>query len=225
MPIPALAPYPMPTESTLPANQVEWRADPARAVLLLHDMQQYFLAPYERDASPCAELIRNTRRLRDRAADLGMPVVYSAQPGDMGHERRGLLQDFWGPGMSTKAEDVAIVDDLRPAEEDVVLTKWRYSAFARSKLREVMWQSGRDQLIVCGVYAHVGCLMTAVDAFTMDIQPFFVADAVADFTADHHRLALEYAATRCAAVVSTDQVLTTLTFSETQRVSGRGHVH
>jgi isochorismate hydrolase len=203
MPIPALAPYPMPTEQNLPANQVEWRADPARAVLLLHDMQRYFLAPFVRDDSPCTELLRNTRRLRCHAVALGVPVVYSAQPGDMDREQRGLLRDFWGPGMSTEDREVGIVDELRPREGDIVLTKWRYSAFARSELRSVILGSGRDQLIVCGVYAHVGCLMTAVDAFSMDIQPFLVADAVADFSADYHRLALEYAASRCAAVVST----------------------
>lgn len=211
MPIPALAPYPMPTE--LPANQVPWRADPARAVLLLHDMQRYFLAPFAPGDSPATELMRNTRRLRDTAAALSMPVVYSAQPGAMDRRERGLLYDFWGDGMSKADDDVAIVDDLRPADGDVVVTKWRYSAFARSPLAEVIRGSGRDQLIVCGVYAHVGCLMTAVDAFTMDIQPFLVADAVADFTADHHRLALEYAATRCAAVISTDQLLASLKIS------------
>lgn len=213
MPIPALDPYPMPTEPNLPANQVDWRADPARAVLLLHDMQRYFLAPFAQDESPFTELIKNARRIRDRAAELGVPVVYSAQPGGMDREQRGLLRDFWGPGMSKQEDEVAIVDDLRPAEGDLVLTKWRYSAFARSELAEVLRRSGRDQLIVCGVYAHVGCLMTAVDAFTMDIEPFLVADAVADFSADHHRLALEYAAGRCAAVVSSDQVLAALAFS------------
>ena len=69
-----------------------------------------------------------------------------------------------------------------------------------------MRRSGRDQLIVCGVYAHVGVLMTAVDAFTNDIQTFLVADAVADFSADYHRMALEYAAERCASVVTAGQV-------------------
>ena len=183
-------------------------------MLLLHDMQRYFLAPFARNDSPATELLANTARIRDRAAALGVPVVYSAQPGDMDRRQRGLLYDFWGDGMSTADEDVAIVDRLRPADGDVVLTKWRYSAFARSELAEVIRGSGRDQLIVCGVYAHVGCLMTAVDAFTMDIQPFLVADAVADFSADQHRLALEYAATRCAAVVSTDRLLTSLNFPQ-----------
>jgi len=35
-----------------------------------------------------------------------------------------------------------------------------------------------------------------------------VADAIADFSADYHRLAMDYAARRCAVVVTTKEVLT-----------------
>ncbi|MBQ0850999.1 isochorismatase family protein [Streptomyces sp. BH-SS-21] len=207
MSIPAIPPYPMPTAAELPPNQVDWRPDPDRAVLFLHDLQAYFLAPFDPDSSPYEELLAHIGALRERAVALGMPVVYSAQPGDMDREQRGLLHDFWGPGMSAREHDTAIVDALKPADGDLVLTKWRYSAFVRSELRDVMEKSGRDQLIVCGVYAHVGCLITAVDAFSSDIQPFLVADAVADFTAEHHRSALDYAVRCCAAVHTTAQLL------------------
>jgi isochorismate hydrolase/uncharacterized protein YndB with AHSA1/START domain len=202
--------YPMPAGDSLPRNTVSWRPDPARAVLLLHDMQAYFLNLYQAGGQPLTDLVAHTRQLRDLAVELGIPVVYTAQPGGMTREQRGLLQDFWGPGMSAGQEDTRIIDELRPATQDVVLTKWRYSAFARSPLHEIIRQAGRDQLLIAGVYAHVGCLITAADAYSLDIQPFLVADAVADFSAADHRLALDYAARCCAAVLSTRETLAML---------------
>lgn len=204
--IPSVEPYPLPLPGELPEAVVGWRPDPRRAVLLIHDMQRYFLAPLPQDAEPGHGLVRNAARLRRHCAELGVPVAYTAQPGGMTPEERGLLADFWGSGMRTSPEHRRIVEPLEPAPDDWEFTKWRYSAFVRSPLLERLREHGRDQLILCGVYAHVGVLMTAVDAFTHDIQPFLAADAVADFSAAYHRLALEYAAGRCAAVVTTESL-------------------
>ncbi|AQZ63400.1 2-amino-2-deoxy-isochorismate hydrolase PhzD [[Actinomadura] parvosata subsp. kistnae] len=204
--IPAIEPYPLPTAGDLPRGPVPWIPDPARAVLLVHDMQRYFVNPFP---SPTRdELVRGIALLRSRAAALGVPVGYTAQPGSMTEEERGLLKDFWGPGMRSTPADRLVVDELAPEPGDWMFTKWRYSAFFRSDLLERMRRLGRDQLIVCGVYAHVGVLMTAVDAFTNDLETFLVGDAVADFNADYHRMALEYAAERCAAVVTAKEVFT-----------------
>lgn len=49
-------------------------------------------------------------------------------------------------------------------------------------------------------------LLTAADAFMNDIQRFVVADAVADFSAEEHRLALRWAA-RSGAVSTTAGLL------------------
>ena len=57
------------------------------------------------------------------------------------------------------------------------------------------------------MYAHIDCLMTASDAFAHDVQAFMIADALADFSLDYHRLALEYTAARCGVAVSTAQSL------------------
>jgi isochorismate hydrolase len=198
----------MPTAGDLPANTARWTVDPDRAVLLMHDMQRYFLRPLP---APLRDrLVRNAALLRERGTALGVPVAYTAQPGGMTDEQRGLLKDFWGPGMRVDPEDRQVVEPLAPGVGDWTFTKWRYSAFFRSSLLERMRAAGRDQLVVCGVYAHVGVLMTAVEAFSHDIQPFLVADAVADFSAEYHRLAIEYAAQRCAAVTTADGVLADL---------------
>ncbi|MEU6525242.1 isochorismatase family protein [Streptomyces sp. NPDC046924] len=203
--IPPIEPYELPAPGELPPASVDWRPDPRRAVLLVHDMQEYFLKPFPSGVADA--LVRNATLLRERCARLGVPVAYTAQPGGMTPEQRGLLAAFWGPGMRTSPEHRRVVAPLEPADGDWVLTKWRYSAFARSDLLDRMRAHGRDQLVICGVYAHVGVLMTAVDAFSHDIQPFLVADAVADFSADYHRLALTYASERCARVAVTKSLL------------------
>lgn len=197
--IPAIEGYPLPGPGDLPANTARWTPDPRRAALLVHDMQRFFLRPFPESVR--TPLIANTALVRRAAADTGMPVAYTAQPGGMTPRQRGLLKDFWGPGMTPSAEDRAVVGDLAPSPADHTFTKWRYSAFVNTRLLDWMRGKRRDQLVICGVYAHVGVLMTACEAFSHDIQPFVVADAVADFGADEHRMALRYAARRCAVVI------------------------
>lgn len=205
MGIPPIAPYPLPGAGELPANVAGWTVAANRAVLLIHDMQRYFLRPFP-DAIR-TPLVSTIAGLLDRCRAQHVPVAYTAQPGGMTDEQRGLLKDFWGPGMRVDAADRAVVTPLAPRPADWVLTKWRYSAFFSSNLLERMRAAGRDQLIVCGVYAHVGVLMSAVDAFTRDVQAFLVADATADFSLEYHRLALDYAAARCAVVCTAKEVL------------------
>ena len=91
-----------------------------------------------------------------------------------------------------------------------MLVKWRYSAFQRSTFAEQLAAQGRDQLLISGVYAHIGCQATAVEAFMRDIRPFLVADAVADFSRDRHLQACEYVAQRCGAVTTTADALAAL---------------
>lgn len=207
MTIPTIAPYEMPTDADLPQNRVSWEPDPERSVLLVHDVQRYFLDVFASGQSPVAELLANIGALRERCSGLGVPVVYTGQPGGQTPAQRGLLQDFWGPGIGDDPREAQIVEELAPDGGDIVLTKWRYSAFRRTELSDLLRERSRDQIIVCGVYAHIGCLLTACDAFMQDLQPFFVADAVADFSPEHHRMALTYAAQHCALTISTRRLL------------------
>ncbi|MFF8833452.1 isochorismatase family protein [Streptomyces sp. NPDC015131] len=207
MALPKITPYPMPAPADLPANRVDWKADPDRAVLLVHDLQNYFLSAYDTQASPVPELLGNVAALRKRAAALGIPVLYTAQPGGQTPEERGLQQDFWGPGLPADPAAEAIADAVAPGPGDTVLTKWKYSGFVRTDLAERLAALGRDQLILTGVYAHIGVLMTACDAWMRDVRAFVVADAVADFSAEEHAMALRWAAGRCAVVTTTDTVL------------------
>ena len=206
MSIPRIADYTLPTVAELPTNKVDWTFDPARAALLIHDMQDYFLDFWAADSPLIQRVIDNISALREFCHRSGIPVFYTAQPTQQPHEDRQLLNDMWGPGLNQHPERAAITAALTPTEQDKVLTKWRYSAFQRSSLKEDLQALGRDQLVIAGVYAHIGCMMTACDAFMHDIQPFFVADAIADFSRDDHDMALRYVAGRCGSVITTQRI-------------------
>lgn len=169
-------------------------------------MQRHFLRPYDAATEPIKTVIANINKLRHRARELGIPVFYTAQPSHQDPKDRALLTDLWGQGIGTNTEGAQIIAELSPEDGDTVLTKWRYSAYHRSDFAERLASAERDQLVITGVYAHIGCQVTATDAFMQDVQPFFVADAVADFSQKHHEQALEWVAGRCGVVTTTGQL-------------------
>jgi bifunctional isochorismate lyase/aryl carrier protein len=211
MTIPQIRPYPMPSAEDLPSNVARWRIQPGRAALLVHDLQNFFVDRFPAGQEPVTTLLAHVRALCSAARTAGVPVFYSAQPGAMSQHQRGRLVDFWGAGMDGDPRSRRIVAAVAPLPGDEVVTKWRYSAFHGTDLGARLARHGRDQLIVCGVFAHVGCLMTACDAFSRDLETFLVTDAVADFNAAHHRDALVYAAGRCAVILDTARATTQLT--------------
>lgn len=215
MAIPTIEPYLLPAAAEIPTGRVEWTPDPGRAALLVHDMQRYFLAPYRAEADPVRGAVAHIAELAAAARAAGVPVFYTAQPGRQSLRDRGLLTEFWGAGIGAVIDDdplaEGIIEALAPEPADVQLTKWRYSAFQRSTFAEQLAERGRDQLVITGVYAHIGCQATAVEAFMRDVQPFFVADALADFSRRHHDQACEYVAQRCGVVTTTAELAAAFT--------------
>ena len=72
MALPKIAPYSYREQEH--QNRVNWRVNPARAALLVHDMQRYFVRAFEleRDGQPLPDAqiniaIANIRRLLDAA--------------------------------------------------------------------------------------------------------------------------------------------------------------
>ncbi|MGE8548290.1 isochorismatase family protein [Alcaligenes sp. Marseille-Q7550] len=206
MTIHALPSYPLPEAPV--ANRVDWRPQAQRAALLIHDMQAYFLRKYDMDQAPIPALIERIAALRALCRELGIPVFYTAQPVEQPAQDRALLNDFWGPGLTNPQfhEQQAVIPELAPAEDDIMLTKWRYSAFQRSNLRQHLAELGRDQLIITGVYAHIGCMTTALEAFMQDIQPFLAIDGVADFSLEEHEMAVRHVSQRCGVSLTCAQI-------------------
>jgi len=194
--------------------------DPARAALLILDMQEYCLRPFPAGQPPVTDLVGNASRLRRRCAESGIPVSYTSRPDAASQPEGGAWVDFWKPDTAHRHGFTGVTEPLAPAPHDRVFTTWRHSAFHAADLAEFLATDGRDQLILCGVYAHVGILVTACDALARDLRVFLVADAVADLSPTHHRLALVQAAQRSAVTPITNTVLEWLGTPRSARRSG-----
>lgn len=201
MAIPRIKNYSMPEIKDI-TNKVEWQLRPEKSVLLIHDMQNYFIDFYDKDSELIHVLLNHIEQLKTLCDSLDIPVIYTAQPPNQDPLDRALLTDFWGPGLSDTTYAPKIVGRIKPEKHHHCLSKWRYSAFQKTSLQHFMESHERDQLIICGVYAHIGILTTALEAFMMDIQPFLVGDAIADFTQEEHQWALSYTSQRCGKVES-----------------------
>lgn len=220
MSLPALIDYTAPLDEQV-RNRAAWTLEPGRSAVLVHDLQRYFIRSFAPGCPALEVALASTARILTAARAVGVPVFYTAQTGDQPAAERGLQGELWGRGMTSSPEDTDIVEEVRPRSGDVVLTKHRYSAFTRSDLADRLAALGRDQLVITGVYAHIGVCVTAADAFQREIYPFVVADAVADFGADEHRRALAQVASCSGMVTDSAGVLAALSSgSGEQEVTG-----
>lgn len=195
------------------------KPDKTNTALLVIDMQNGFChergsingigLPAARLApaiEPCARLVAAARKAR-------VPVVYTrylyrpdyADAGIMASElipdlkqARALMAGTW---------DVDVVDELRPAEDDIVIDKNRPSAFYGTILESVLHGLDASNLVVCGVTTNCCVETTVRDAGQRDYRAFVVEDAVAEYEDDRHEVALKSMGMLFARLVTVQVVL------------------
>ncbi len=192
----AISPYAIQAASAAHTNRTRWTVDNHRAATLVHDTQGYFVGGLDRsDRQPQINAtLRNIGRSVEVPRAQEVPPFCPAKPPDQSAHERGLLADFWSAGLTANGRE-AIVSEPAP-ERHGVLMKWRHKSFARTDLRDQLHKAGRDQLVVTGVHAHIGCPTTALVAFMDDRQAFSAPDSTTSLSAEKHLPALDYACTR-----------------------------
>lgn len=202
-----IANYKIPHIKEITENKVQWNIEKENVVLLIHDMQVYFTDAYDKEGEPYQTMVKNIKIIKEECRKNRIPVVYSAQPGGQTKEQRGLLLDFWGEGIPQGEGKEEIINELEPDKDNIVITKWRYSAFKNTELEDLMKKWHKNQMIITGIYAHIGCLTTSLAASMKGIKLFMISDAVGDFTREKHKMALEYVSQLSGMVMSTQQFI------------------
>jgi nicotinamidase-related amidase len=193
---------------------------PARTAVMVIDMQVDFASPegllgqYGVDMGVVAPALSAAERLVASARQAGVPVVFvglftspetDSPAWNERMRRRGgdpetdaalcrvgeVGSDFMGP---------------RPAPDELVVRKTRYSGFVGTDLHERLTALGVDTLVMAGLTTECCVDSTARDAFDLDYHVFIAADACAAYEADIHAVSLKVMELNSAILTDTVQV-------------------
>ncbi len=115
-------------------------------------------------------VVRATRILAGAAAAVGVPVLASEQyPKGLG----------------------ATVPEVREVLPEAPLAKLEFSAYANPELRAALERTGRRQVVLVGVEAHVCVLQTALDLVEAGFTVHVAADGVASRSPADRAVALD----------------------------------
>lgn len=158
-----------------------------KSALLVIDMQRYFLqpkAPAYLEGAP--RIVPNIKLLIDSFRNAGLPVVFTRHAHKKG-EPANQMRRWWGDELPWEGDRYAeIIKELVPRDDEIVITKTRYSAFEETELDLALRRQGIAAVVLCGVMTNLCVETTARHAFMKDLQPIVVEDACATKRDDYH---------------------------------------
>jgi biuret amidohydrolase len=195
--------------ATIDAEPYPFELDPARAGLLIIDMQRDFLEPggfgdaLGNDVSLLRRTIKPTQRLLDAARVAGLGVIHTRE----GHRpdladlppakkaRGRLVTGIGDPGpmgrILVRGEPGHdIIPELYPQPGEPVVDKPGKGAFHATDLDAMLKNRGIAQLIVCGVTTEVCVNTTVREANDRGYDCVVVADCVGSYFPEFHEMGL-----------------------------------
>lgn len=154
-------------------------------MLLVVDVQDRLLQAFLPENH--TRIIKNTRILVQSANILGIPIIVTEQyPAGLGN---------------TCAE---VVEVLPPGQ--VIHEKLDFSCYRSPGLATILEHSGRNQVVVCGIEAHICVLQTVLDLTTENYTVHVAADATGSRTNENWNVGLAMMRDASAVISSAETV-------------------
>jgi ureidoacrylate peracid hydrolase len=190
----------MSQQMIIPARPEPLTIDPAQTAVIVVDMQNAFASKggyldlYGVDISGAPAVVQHINRVLAASRPAGMRVVFlqmgwehdlcdAGSPNSPNwHKARALRlmrqrPDLQGKLMIKGTWDYALVDDLKPEPQDLVVHKPRYSGFYSTNLDMLLRERGIRHLVFTGIATNVCVESTLRDAFFLEYFPLLVTDS------------------------------------------------
>jgi nicotinamidase-related amidase len=192
--------------------------NPARTGVLCMDMQAAIVAIYTAGSPEGAsQLVSRVAEVLKRCRERDIPVIHiqvGFRPGlPEVSPRNSLFAAIRNSPERQKlfqGEGGKIHPALGPAEDDIVVTKHRISAFTGTDLEMILRANEIDTLVMFGIATSGVVLSTLLDAVDADYRVVVVGDCCADQDAEVHATLVEKFFPRRGVVVSAAELLESL---------------
>ena len=160
-----------------------------KEALLILDMLNDFVrkgAPLE--VPDARKIIPAIQKEIEQARAAGKPVIYVCDahaPDD-----KEFFKFGWPAHAVKGTKGAGIIDELKPADGDFVITKTTYSGFFGTNLDETLKRLGVGSLRLTGDVMHICVLFTASDAVLRDYMVTVVEDGCAGLSREDFDAAL-----------------------------------
>ena len=166
-------------------------APPARAALLLVDVQGDFLSPGLAELG--AGYPERVARLLDVVRSAGLLVVHVHS--FFAPDRSDWMRRYRARGQIPcvrGTEGAEVVPEASAVDGEQVVEKQAFDAFLRTDLHERLRSAGVEVVLVAGLVTSTCVLFTATSAMQLGYQVAVVEDATADQPSVHERVLGQY---------------------------------
>jgi nicotinamidase-related amidase len=189
--------------------------DPARAALLVIDMQNAFVAEAATFETPKARaMLPEVGRLLSFAREHAMPIVWTRS--DHRPPYAGILANKCPVVREDRVcwpgdESFDFYPDMpQPEDGEFQVVKHKYDAFHETDLDAILRNQSVETVIIIGTATNICCDSTARSAFMRDYQVAFLSDATATFDENMQAVTLQTMELAFGRVLTTDEVLAEL---------------
>ncbi|WP_300462606.1 isochorismatase family cysteine hydrolase [Desulfobacula sp.] len=188
-----------------------WHINLGHTAVLVIDMLNDFLTDGGKMVLPGgSSIVPRQKAVITAARSAGLPVVYindahrlRLKSTDREFKKRGehCIEGSWG---------AAVIDDLTPEPEDILVTKRRFSGFFNTDLDLTLKDADVDTLIFMGVVTNICVRSTVHDAFFHGYSVIVAEDCVAATGPREQESSLYDIATHFGEITDSDTIIKAL---------------
>ena len=185
-----------PTNKTAAQKKAATKEQPGQALILIDVINDFDFPRADQLLRYALPASRKIATLKGRAKRSRVPVIYAND--NFGRWRSDFRQQI-EHCMAEKRPGRAIVELLKPDEDDYFVLKPMHSAFFSTTLEVLLERLQIQRLVLSGFAADICVLYTANDAYMRDFNVVVPCDCIASETKRQYRFALDHMTERLKA--------------------------